>query len=214
MATLANNISKLEAIVAKFLATSVSNTNKTDMTKTATQVITNFTNINTDVTNHQNTSTPITTNNAKPEKTTAQVLIVPSSSITNIENVPVQNTTTINVSTTIIKTDIEVATSTPPPPPLPPIVQHDTATLHQTCDFSTLIEDKLVIASASSMTKIQNEVAIQSRVSLPLLIEDMLAILRCGKTFHPGHQFHPPKLFFLNPNTSHLGSHVTRGTKR
>lgn len=54
MATLADNISKLEAVMATFLATSVSNTNttKTDMTKTTTQtvtqihVVTNFTNIN------------------------------------------------------------------------------------------------------------------------------------------------------------------------
>ncbi|GJY60765.1 hypothetical protein Tco_0461422 [Tanacetum coccineum] len=120
----------------------------------------------------------------------------------NSKDIVTQNTTTINVNTTVNKTDIEVVTYTSPPTPFPEIVQHDRGTLHlttlhQTWDFSTLVKDKLVIAFASSITKIQNEVAPQTRVTLPLVIEDMLAILLCLETFPPGHQCSPPKFVIL-----------------
>nr|GEW95334.1 hypothetical protein [Tanacetum cinerariifolium] len=77
-------------------------------------------------------------------------------------------------------------------------VQLDTVQLKKTKNifWSRKIE-KLLIASASFITKIQTEVAPQTRVTPPFLIKKMLAIFRCVKTFFVGHQWYPPKLVFL-----------------
>ena len=79
IAILADNISKLEAVMAKFIATSVSNTNttKTDIAETTTQVVTqipvvkNFTNINPDVTTQTPSLLPPPT--ADPTHETPQI---------------------------------------------------------------------------------------------------------------------------------------------
>nr|GEZ23653.1 hypothetical protein [Tanacetum cinerariifolium] len=55
----------------------------------------------------------------------------------------------------------------------------------------------LLTAFVSSITNIQNDAESQTRVPLPPLIEDILAIFSCTKTFHTGHRYHPPKFVFL-----------------
>nr|GEW29153.1 hypothetical protein [Tanacetum cinerariifolium] len=94
-----------------------------------------------------------------------------------------QNTnSTVNIPTTVIKTNTGITTYTPPM--LLPITQLEMVTfhstnLHQTCDFSTM-EDKLEAKGVRS--------------SLLLLIT---LGFRCAKTYHSGHQCYPPKFVVL-----------------
>nr|GEW23444.1 leucine-rich repeat protein [Tanacetum cinerariifolium] len=94
------------------------------------------------------------------------------------------NSPIIDVTTTITKTDTEVATYTPPPSPLPPIIQRDMTTFYFTTRQQTYgvftLDDKLK----------DKQVRFWPTLFIPLCF-------RCVKTYHPGHRCHPPKLVFL-----------------
>nr|GEU44070.1 alpha/beta hydrolase domain-containing protein 13 [Tanacetum cinerariifolium] len=153
---------------------STSKTN-TDITETTTEVINETTSPVTDINKHDNTMATCFFEVASCTIKPTQII---SKDIIN------QNTsTTINISTTITKTDTKVIT-TYTPPMLPPITQREMVTfystnLHQTCAFST-IEDKLEAKR------------VWSSPSLLITLS-----FRCAKTFHPGHKCYPPKFVLL-----------------
>ncbi|GJS54529.1 hypothetical protein Tco_0627891 [Tanacetum coccineum] len=51
--------------------------------------------------------------------------------------------------------------------------------------------------SHSSISKIENGVESENQVLLPPLIEDILAIFRCTRTFRTSHLYHPSKFVFV-----------------
>ncbi|GJS55160.1 leucine-rich repeat protein [Tanacetum coccineum] len=146
----------------------------TDITETTTKVIIETTSPITDIIKHDNTMATYFPESASYTSKPDQII---SKDIVN------QNTSsTINITTTVIKTNTEVTTYTPPL--LPPITQREMVTfystnLHQTCDFSTM-EDKLEAKR------------IQSSPSLFITLG-----FRCAKTYHPGHECYPPKFVLL-----------------
>ncbi|GKE26852.1 hypothetical protein Tco_1442236 [Tanacetum coccineum] len=143
-------------------------------TKTTTKVIIETTSPITDIIKHDNTLATYFPESASYTSKPDQII---SKDIVN------QNTSsTVNITTTVIKTNTEVTTYIPPL--LPPITQREMVTfystnLHQTCVFSTM-EDKLEAKR------------IQSSPSLFITLG-----FRCAKTYHLGHQCYPPKFVLL-----------------
>ncbi|GJU35262.1 hypothetical protein Tco_1183616 [Tanacetum coccineum] len=152
---------------------STSNT-KTSITETTTDVIIETTSPIPDINKHDNTMATyfleVASCKIKPDQIISKDMVNQNTS------------TTVNIITTITKTDTEVTTYTPPL--FPSITQREMVTfysdnLHQTYTFSTM-EDKLEAKRVWSS---------------PSLFITLCFL--CAKTYHPGHQCYPPKFVLL-----------------
>nr|GEV85878.1 DNA-binding pseudobarrel domain-containing protein [Tanacetum cinerariifolium] len=173
LAKLADNIDKLELVVKRLAA---STTNLVSITsQTTTQLITE--------------TSSITTNINTPSTTMDKLFTSSASSFTKIE---------IEVTTPPVNTDTPTVimppstnrqlVTTPPPNNHGPEIhpqKHDKPMA------------KSFTISHSSISKIENGVESETRVLLPPLIEDILAIFRCTRTFCTSHLYHPQKFVFV-----------------